>query len=171
MRQQGARLMKVWLKPQGLLFVALKLGGWCRSDNLEMLMTREQMREQPQYYIKTLSADEAAADRPERLLSNFPHPYPSIRDLQREVIRWDQGCCAVHLDTISRERRQQSWAGCNLCAAMMLHNAQECGGQQGFQCDPSRGLLTEHATQIHSTYIIYLEGSVGMPRIRSGACV
>ena len=58
-----------------------------RSDNLELLTTKEQMREQPQYYIKTLSAGSKAADKPERLLSDFPHPYPSIRDLQREVIR------------------------------------------------------------------------------------
>lgn len=58
-----------------------------RSDNLEMLITKEQMREQPQYYIKTLSAGKDSAAAPERLLSNFPHPYPSIRDLQREVIR------------------------------------------------------------------------------------
>ena len=59
----------------------------CRSSNLELLITKEQMREQPQYYIKTLSAGADAANKPERLLSNFPHPYPSIRDLQREVIR------------------------------------------------------------------------------------
>lgn len=58
-----------------------------RSNNLELLITKEQMREQPQYYIKTLSAGSNSADKPERLLSDFPHPYPSIRDLQREVIR------------------------------------------------------------------------------------
>ena len=45
------------------------------------------MREQPQYYIKRLSASKDSADTPERLLSDFPHPYPSLRDLQREVIR------------------------------------------------------------------------------------
>ena len=58
-----------------------------RSSNLELLITKEKMREQPQYYIKTLSAGSNSEDKPERLLSDFPHPYPSIRDLQREVIR------------------------------------------------------------------------------------
>ncbi len=61
----------------------------CSSSHLEMLITREQMRVQPQYYIKTVGskASQASEPPPERLLSDFPHPYPSIRDLQREVIR------------------------------------------------------------------------------------
>lgn len=59
----------------------------CSSDKLEVLLTRETVRDQPQYYIKTLSASSNGSLLPERLLSDFPHPYPSIRDLQREVIR------------------------------------------------------------------------------------
>ena len=53
-----------------------------------MLLTRETVRDQPQYHIRTLSAtSNGAPPAPERLLSSFPHPYPSIRDLQKEVIR------------------------------------------------------------------------------------
>ena len=49
-------------------------------------MTRESPRDPPQYSIITFGADPTAAPA-ERRLSDFPHPYPSIRDLQKEIVR------------------------------------------------------------------------------------
>ncbi len=60
--------------------------GPIRLDGLRMLMTRESPRDPPQYSIITFGADPMAAPA-ERRLSDFPHPYPSIRDLQKEIVR------------------------------------------------------------------------------------
>ena len=60
--------------------------GPIQLDRLRMLMTRESPSEPPQYSFITFGADAAAAPT-ERLLSHFPHPYPSIRDLQKEIVR------------------------------------------------------------------------------------
>ena len=51
-----------------------------------MLFTRETNLETTQIYIKKW---EEGPDGPssERLLTHFPHPHPSIKDLQKEVIR------------------------------------------------------------------------------------
>jgi hypothetical protein len=75
--------------PAKLLILWLRDADLCSSNNLEMLITREQMRVQPQYYIKLMGSKSGGSSPPppERLLSDFPHPYPSIRNLQREVIR------------------------------------------------------------------------------------
>ena len=43
------------------------------------------MTEPPQYYIKTFSAGGASSDRK---ISHFSHPYPSLKDLQKEIIRY-----------------------------------------------------------------------------------
>ena len=53
---------------------------------MRMLMTRESPRDPPQYFVITFGADPAAPPA-ERRLSNFPHPYPSIRDHQKEIVR------------------------------------------------------------------------------------
>ena len=51
-----------------------------------MLFTRETNLETTQIYIKKW---EEGPDGPssKRLLTHFPHPHPSIKDLQKEVIR------------------------------------------------------------------------------------
>ncbi len=58
----------------------------CRLKGLSMLFTRETNLETTQIYIKKW---EEGPDGPssERLLTHFPHPHPSIKDLQKEVIR------------------------------------------------------------------------------------
>lgn len=58
-----------------------------RLEELEFLMTRETVRDTPQYYIMTLSGNGAKPGL--RQLSDYPHPYPSLKDLQKEIIRCD----------------------------------------------------------------------------------
>ena len=43
------------------------------------------MTEPPQFYIKSFSADGTSSDRK---ISRFSHPYPSLKDLQKEIIRY-----------------------------------------------------------------------------------
>ena len=54
-------------------------------------MTRETVRDPPQYHIMRLSGNGAGPQL--RQLSTYPHPYPSLRDLQKEVIRWGADTC------------------------------------------------------------------------------
>ena len=49
-------------------------------DNLRLLASRESVTEPPQFYIKAFTA--GGAQHTERCLSRFPHPYPTLRDLQ-----------------------------------------------------------------------------------------
>ena len=49
-------------------------------------MTRETVQDTPQYYIMSMSGNGAKPGL--RQLSEYPHPYPSLRDLQKEVIRY-----------------------------------------------------------------------------------
>ena len=51
-----------------------------------MLFTRETNLETTQIYIKKWE-DGPEGPSSERLLTHFPHPHPSIKDLQKEVIR------------------------------------------------------------------------------------
>ena len=51
-----------------------------------MLLTRETNRDTTQIYIKKWP-EGPAGESTERLLTQFPHPHPSIKDLQKEVIR------------------------------------------------------------------------------------
>ncbi len=51
-----------------------------------MLFTRETNLETPQIYIKKWAKGPEGPST-ERLLTQFPHPHPSIKDLQKEVIR------------------------------------------------------------------------------------
>lgn len=58
---------------------------WARLEDLSLLMTRETVRDTPQYHIMRLSGNGTGPQL--RRLSDYPHPYPSLRDLQKEVIR------------------------------------------------------------------------------------
>ena len=58
----------------------------CRLEEMEWLMTRETGRETPQYFIISMSGNGAKPGL--RQLSDYPHPYPSLRDLQKEIIRY-----------------------------------------------------------------------------------
>ena len=44
------------------------------------------MRDPPQYYIKTFTSGGAQVE--ERCISDFPHPYPTLKDLQKEIVRY-----------------------------------------------------------------------------------
>ncbi|CAL5225819.1 g8598 [Coccomyxa viridis] len=57
-----------------------------RLEEMEWLMTRETIRDTPQYYIMSMSGNGAKPGL--RQLSDYPHPYPSIRNLQKEIIRY-----------------------------------------------------------------------------------
>ena len=57
----------------------------CRLDEMEWLMTRETVQETPQYFIMSMSGNGTKPGL--RQLSDYPHPYPSLRDLQKEIIR------------------------------------------------------------------------------------
>ena len=54
-----------------------------------MLFTRESNSEVPQAYIKNWP-EGPEGPAPERLLTQFPHPHPSIKDLKKEVIRYTE---------------------------------------------------------------------------------
>lgn len=58
----------------------------CRLEGLSLLLTRETNLETPQIFIKKWP-EGPQAESSERLLTQFPHPHPSIKDLQKEVIR------------------------------------------------------------------------------------
>eukprot|EP00884_Botryococcus_braunii_P016558 jgi/Botrbrau1/3586/Bobra.0078s0038.1 len=55
-------------------------------EGLKFLMTRESVTEPPQYYIATWQGP--GLPLLERRLSDYPHPYPSLKDLQKEIIRY-----------------------------------------------------------------------------------
>ena len=59
----------------------------CRLEGLTMLLTRESNTEVPQVYIKKWPLGPEGQST-ERLLTQFPHPHPSIKDLQKQVIRY-----------------------------------------------------------------------------------
>ena len=61
-----------------------------RLEELELLMTRETVRDAPQYHIMRQGGNGAGPHL--RQLSDYPHPYPALRDLQKEVIRCP--CCS-----------------------------------------------------------------------------
>lgn len=55
-------------------------------DSLRVLASRESVTEPPQFFIKSFSSD--GAEHSERCISAFPHPYPTLRDLQKEIIKY-----------------------------------------------------------------------------------
>lgn len=62
-------------------------------DGLRMLLSRETAQDPPQTWIMTFSR---GADGPltstERQLTDYPHPHPQLRDLQKEVGAWARSC-------------------------------------------------------------------------------
>lgn len=57
-----------------------------RLEGLSMLMSRETNQENPQVFIKSWPQGTQGPPT-ERQLSRFPHPHPTLKDLQKEVIR------------------------------------------------------------------------------------
>lgn len=55
-------------------------------NGLQLLATRESEREPTQFYIKTLADNGNTVT--ERCISNFPHPYPSLRGMSQEIVRY-----------------------------------------------------------------------------------
>ena len=59
---------------------------WChpyrarRLEGLQLLMSRQSVDEQPQTHVLTLRGGDAPAA--DRQLTQFPHPYPTLRGLQ-----------------------------------------------------------------------------------------
>ncbi len=58
----------------------------CRLEEMEWLMTRETVRDTPQYHIMRLSGKGTKPGL--RQLSAYSHPYPTLRELQKEIIRY-----------------------------------------------------------------------------------
>lgn len=54
-------------------------------DNLKLLLFRESAQETTQFYIQQWADKEAT----ERRLSYFPHPFPTLKDLTKEILRCD----------------------------------------------------------------------------------
>ena len=69
---------------------------------MEWLMTRETVRDTPQYYIMSLSENGAKPGL--RQLSAYPHPYPTLRELQKEIIRY-----ATASHSLFTENSRQLW--------------------------------------------------------------
>jgi len=57
-------------------------------DTLRILLTRESNAEQPQYFIRSGWAPGTEAQ--ETQLTNFPHPYPTLKDMQKEVVSYER---------------------------------------------------------------------------------
>jgi dipeptidyl aminopeptidase/acylaminoacyl peptidase len=57
---------------------------------LRMLARRETVEEPPQYHILTFTNAEENLIFSYRQISEFPHPYPSLRGLQKEVLRYQR---------------------------------------------------------------------------------
>eukprot|EP00879_Flechtneria_rotunda_P026301 GHRR01028036.1.p1 GENE.GHRR01028036.1~~GHRR01028036.1.p1 ORF type:complete len:835 (+),score=219.07 GHRR01028036.1:164-2668(+) len=56
-------------------------------DGLKLLLSRESAHEPPQTYMVSFNGPEAE-NVTEQKLTNFPHPYPQLKDMQKEVLRY-----------------------------------------------------------------------------------
>ncbi|KAI8467198.1 MAG: alpha/beta-hydrolase [Monoraphidium minutum] len=58
-------------------------------DGLQLLLSRETAQDPPQTWIMTLAqAPGGKLEFSERRLTDYPHPHPQLRDLQKEVLRY-----------------------------------------------------------------------------------
>ena len=55
-----------------------------RADNRILLTRRESVTEQPNYFIRNLKNDELTQ------ITEFPHPTPQLKDIQKEQIRYER---------------------------------------------------------------------------------
>ncbi|KAF5827418.1 hypothetical protein DUNSADRAFT_697 [Dunaliella salina] len=55
-------------------------------NNLQMLWSRESAKEVPQSFVRTYT--DGGSKFTERQVTNYPHPHPQLKDLQREVLRY-----------------------------------------------------------------------------------
>lgn len=53
-------------------------------DKLKIVISRESQTETPQYYLLRWP------DKRETRITNFPHPYPQLKDLKKEIIRYER---------------------------------------------------------------------------------
>eukprot|EP00899_Mesostigma_viride_P025976 jgi/Mesvir1/6563/Mv16821-RA.1 len=53
-----------------------------QEDNLSLMVVRQSPREPPQVYIRNLPGEAM------RQITQVPHPYPQLKDLQKEIIRY-----------------------------------------------------------------------------------
>lgn len=56
-------------------------------DGLQLLLSRESAKEPPQTYLISFSGPDAASSSEQRI-TDFPHPYPQLKDMQKEVLRY-----------------------------------------------------------------------------------
>ncbi|CAD7702470.1 unnamed protein product, partial [Ostreobium quekettii] len=54
-------------------------------DGLQVLLSRESVQEVPQYIAKTFHTGAPSTEKP---MTKFPHPYPQMKDIQKEIIRY-----------------------------------------------------------------------------------
>ncbi|KAK9835947.1 hypothetical protein WJX81_000393 [Elliptochloris bilobata] len=59
-----------------------------RLKGLQLLMSRQSVEDQPQTHVLTLRGGDAPAA--DRQLTQFPHPYPTLRGLQKEIVRYQR---------------------------------------------------------------------------------
>lgn len=53
-----------------------------KLEDISMLKVRESPTDPPQFYVHSLK------DSAERQITDFPHPYPSLKELQKEIVRY-----------------------------------------------------------------------------------
>ncbi|CAM6051998.1 unnamed protein product [Sphagnum compactum] len=55
-----------------------------RVDDLKILISRESQTQPPQYYLRSWP------DQRETQITDFPHPYPQLANLKKEIIRYER---------------------------------------------------------------------------------
>lgn len=53
-------------------------------DNLKLLISKESQEDPPQYYLRTWPAQTVTQ------VTDFPHPYPQLRNLKKEIIKYER---------------------------------------------------------------------------------
>ncbi|KAK9828809.1 hypothetical protein WJX72_002171 [[Myrmecia] bisecta] len=57
-----------------------------RLADMKLLLSRESATEPPQIYIQSWSGQDSPPT--ERKLTDFPHPYPTLKNIQKEIVRY-----------------------------------------------------------------------------------